>query len=161
MSCRWVVTVILALGPELHCAAAHTVEAERFMSAQGVEMIHGRNSNAAGLEEKPASASKAKSGVSGAVSDNHSTTKGHDIDFGSTVPPKDQIDKDRDRLAILQQELRKELAMFQRKTHVMQTPGLKAKLDDENLLRLSAEIADHEQNVRSLNAEIGRVQIAR
>ncbi len=161
MSRRLLLALVLALGTQCHCAVAHTVEAERFVSAQGVEMIQGHHSNAVGLEEKPGPATNARGASSGTAGSSRSTAKGRDGELGFTVPPKDQIDKDRDRMAILQQELRTELAMFQSKTHVMLTPGLKAKLGDEDLLRLRAEIADHEQNIRSLNAEIGRVQVAR
>ena len=153
--------LVLALGVECQLAVAHTVEAERFVSAQGVEMIQGRHSNAVGVEEKPTPAANAKGATSGTASSSRSTTKGSAVELGFNVQPKDQLDKDRDRMAILQQELRSELSMFQSKTRVMLTPSLKAKLGDEDLLRIRAEIADHEQNVRSLNAEIGRVQVAR
>ena len=76
----------------------------------------------------------------------------------ATVSVADQAVRDIDRLAILQQELSKEVSLLHRASHSLATPELKSKLAAEEVQRLAYLSGLHEQNIKALTAEIKRVR---
>jgi len=66
--------------------------------------------------------------------------------------------RDRDRLAILQQEMQAENSALEQKVRVLSNAGLRAKLDPEQLKRLQETTLEHERNIRALTSEINRAK---
>jgi len=131
---------------------AQSSDAARYVNAQGVEVIQARRAvkleeaNAAPERRLPVTAPRAAIAAGAA----RSTLK---------ISAHEQYLRDEDRMAILQDELKKEAAEFETKVRLVQTPALKAKLSAEELARVETGLADHEKNLRSLNAEIGRMRL--
>ncbi len=142
--------MLCALAPAL--ASAQTTDATRYTNAQGVEVIQNRPpaplaataAAPAAVTEKPANTGKPAKEAASA----------HDARF--QIAAREQNERDRDRLAILRQELLKEMEDYQTKSRILHSPSMKSSLTEEQLQRLQQTAHAHEQNIRDLNAEINR-----
>ena len=135
---------LAALVPLL--AGAQTSEAARYTNAQGIEVIQNRQAELPAVAAKPAAeAPRPRAPDTAAV---------HDARF--TISAREQNDRDRDRLAILRQELMKEMEGFQAKNKILHSTSMQASLTEEQLQRVRDTSHAHEQNIRDLNAEINR-----
>jgi hypothetical protein len=134
---------------------AQSTDASRYVNSQGVEVIQGRRQTSLDRVEQPAKANSASSEASAPVP---GTRRQQATDEHFQISAAEQDKRDRDRLAILQQELMSEATDIQTKWKVLNTPSLKATLSDEAAVRLRENIHAHESNLRALNTEISRVQ---
>jgi len=138
--------------PAVH---AQSSDAERYINAQGVEVIQGRRAAApsvaapAGADASPAPAVQAPSRTAQAA---QARPAAFQIGAG------EQGARDRDRLAILQQEMQAENSALEQKVRVLSNAGLRAKLDPEQLKRLQETTLEHERNIRALTSEINRAK---
>lgn len=128
------------------------------MGSQGIEIIQNRSAPArsaalivAGTQGESGPSAPAVKG----------TIPGQPVDSSLIVSPATQAARDRDRLGILQQELLNEASVFQKKSNILRSPQLLAKLGAEDIAGLKAALVDHESNLRALNAEISRVKPGR
>jgi hypothetical protein len=121
-------------------AWAQSVEARRYVGAGGVEIIQSRD---AGTVVK--AAAPAVSAPVAAVRE-------------MQISPATQQARDKDRLAILEHELLSEAAAFTKKSQMLQSPSARAKLSSEEVAQLKDSLHGTEENIRALNAEIGRAK---
>jgi len=145
---RLVATLILPglFGPAM--VNAQSIDAERYVNAQGVEVIQGRRS-APPVQTVPGtdgSATPAGAPAAGA------RPAAFQIGAG------EQGARDRERLAILKQEMDAENSALEQKVRVLSNAQLRAKLDPEQLKRLQETTLEHERNIRSLTSEINRAK---
>ena len=150
--CRIVPVTLLVMAGMPLSAFAQSSDASRYVNPQGVEVIGGRRSGPVEQGAVPVSRPALTPSASSAAKSGDSRLQ---------VSPRQQSARDEDRLVILNSELKKEADAFETKLRIVQTPALKAKLSTDDLARVEAGLVDHERNVRSLNAEIGRVRIQR
>lgn len=129
-------------------AGAQTSEAARYTNQQGIEIIQNRPA------EQPASASKPTVAAAKPSAPEPAAAGVRDARF--QISPKDQAERDRDRLAILRQELLKEMEGYQAKNKILHSPSMQASLTDDQLQRVRDTAHAHEQNIRDLNSEINR-----
>lgn len=140
---------------------ARSIEADRHVNAQGIEFIQSRSVPAPKVElaETPKLVTSIKSSIADIKPMTISVVKhGRASDF--QISSREQFARDRDRIAILNQELMSETSAFQADWKTLHTPNLKAALSKSEALRLEEAISDHEKNIRALNAEIGRVRVS-
>lgn len=130
----------MLLGATCGTPFAQSVEALRYVGSHGIEIIQNRNG---GARSAPAPA------------------KARPLDARVVIPADAQAARDRDRLSILQHELVSETGALATKINTLQTPALRDKLPADELVRLKDGLHAHEQNIRSLNAEISRVKLNR
>ena len=122
---RW--RALCLLGLASLAAAGHGGEAVRYRDAQGIEIIGGRATLApAPLAQQAAPAR------------------------WQIAPPEQQA-RDRERLAILRQELANEMAAIDTSAH---SPPAR---DAESPNRAREQLRRHQQNIHDLNAEIRRI----
>jgi hypothetical protein len=136
------------LTPQL--VQAQSSEAARYVNRQGVEIIQNRIA-----ETPPASASKPAATETAAAR----TTAERPVavrDARFQIPAKEQSERDRDRLAILRQELLTEMENYQTKNKILHSPSMQASLSEAQLQRVRDTAHAHEQNIRDLNSEISR-----
>jgi hypothetical protein len=127
-------------------ACAQTSEAARYTNQQGIEIIQNRPAEqTAGAGKAPVEAAKPRAPEPATVKDAR-----------FQVSAKDQAERDRDRLAILRQELLKEMEGYQAKNKILHSPSMQASLTDDQLQRVRDTAHTHEQNIRDLNSEINR-----
>ena len=149
---------VIALTLAATDVAAQSTDAARYVNSQGIEVIQPRRPPA----PEPGKTGPAdKADRTGSVSSAGSATPAAPIDAKLRVSAKDQASRDQDRLDILNQELADETKAFETKARILQTPEMKAKLDDEGLKRLQETIIEHGKNIRALQAEISRVRLHR
>lgn len=146
----------LVLGaPAVH---AQSSDAERYINAQGVEVIQGRRAAAPSV---PAAADTA-SAIPVAAPVPKAPARA--AQGAGARPPAFQIGageqgaRDRDRLAILKQEMDAENTALEQKVRILSNAQMRAKLDPEQLKRLQETTLEHERNIRSLTAEINRAK---
>lgn len=132
------------LSPLLACA--QTSEAARYTNQQGIEIIQNRPA------EQPATASKLPVEAAKPRAPEPAAAK----DARLQISAKDQAERDRDRLAILRQELLKEMEGYQAKNKILHSSSMQASLTDDQLQRVRDTAHSHEQNIRDLNSEINR-----
>jgi len=147
----------LALGaPAVH---AQSSDAERYINAQGVEVIQGRRLAAPSVPA-PAMATPAD----GAVPAPAAKPPARNAQAAEARPAAFQIGageqgaRDRERLAILKQEMDAENSALEQKVRILSNAQLRAKLDPEQLKRLQETTLEHERNIRSLTSEINRAK---
>ncbi len=137
-------------------AQAQASEAKRYTSVQGIEMIQSRGASMNRMTSASSSAAGGKypAGVVGAVPTGW-TAPQH---FASrvTVSPPEQAARDRDRMAVLKQELDKELALLQSQATTLNDRELRSKVGPDEVKRMEYMQALHEQNVKALTAEMRR-----
>ena len=159
-------TVVLGLvggaamfGATCVCTAASfttPIEASRYRTSDGVEVITGRSS------ALPSTAVMAAPQVAPAarVRDASETPMLHPVSMPiakpSPVPPEEQASRDKDRINILTSELITEGKALEKKRTALRSPKVDAELSAEQQKTLREEIARHEANVKALNAELRR-----
>jgi hypothetical protein len=138
-------------------ASAQSTEAARYVNPQGIEVIqarrapaseeraHGTDKPGVVIKTAPAAAAAGAASMGGKMQ----------------VTAQEQRSRDEDRLAILNAELATENKALETKLRILSTPAMQAKLTPDELRRVQETAADHEKNIRSLNAEIGRVKLVR
>lgn len=149
---KTVFTIILA------CSAGGTLAqqapAQRYMDAQGVEIIQNRNAPRQGGMDMPrTAASKLATVPDGAVADPR-----------LQVSVAEQSARDRDREAILREELGHETAKFEAasKAFVKAEQAARGQPQVETVLKqLKQVLHTHQQNMESLTAELQRTRTAR
>lgn len=139
------------LGAALHVQAQQS-DATRYRNAQGIEVIQNRGAqlrdelrsqpNAGAVKPGPDAAGLPKATV-------------HDAAF--QISAKEQAERDRDRKAILQEELAKEMEAYQTKMRMLQAHAVQASLPEDQVARLKEMTAAHEKNIHALYAELGRL----
>ena len=147
----------LLAAPSLY---AQSIDAPRYVNAQGVEVIQGRRAAPPALPrmEVQASADDAPAPASAAKSNARSADTGPAKKAAFQIAAGEQDARDRDRLAILNEEMRSENAALESKIRILQSPAMRAKLDPEQLKRLQETTLEHEKNIRSLTSEINRAK---
>lgn len=141
-------------------AYAQAVDAPRYINAQGVEVIQGRRA------AKPAPAANlgdaSGSDVSGPESGVQAMPKkvepARAMAASYQIAAGEQQQRDRDRLGILEEEMRAENVALESKIRVLQDPTMRAKLDADQLKRLQETTLEHEKNIRALHSEIARAK---
>jgi len=125
--------------------AAQTLEARRYRTTDGVEVLTSRAQAAAPaasapavqVAPPPAAAPEAR-----------------------RVPPDTQTNRDRERFAILNAELMTEAKALTTKRQALTSPRVSMDLTSEQLQALRDSIAAHEENIRAINREIQRLPAA-
>ena len=121
----------------LLATGAHGGEAVRYRDGQGIEMIGGRTT-----------------AIPDAVSVPPALAARQAAPLRLQITAHEQQARDRDRLAILRQELDAELAALQE--NIAHSRGLA----NEPLQRSREQLRRHQQNIRDLHAEISRTSKA-
>lgn len=151
--------MLLALAPGLH---AQSIDAERYVNAQGIEVIQGRRAAPpatapaapapdAGAALAPAPSAPARAPL---VTGNAAQAKPAAFQIGAG----EQDARDRERLAILKQEMQAENSALEQKVRILSNAELRSKLDPDQLKRLQETTLEHERNIRALTAEIRRAR---
>lgn len=141
---------------------AQSIDAERYVNAQGVEVIQGRRAApAAAPAPAPAPAPEADNAT---VPSTPARPAVRTEPAAQARPAAFQIGageqdvRDRDRLAILKQEMQAENSALEQKIRILSNKELRSKLDPEQLKRLQETTLEHERNIRALTAEINRAR---
>jgi hypothetical protein len=132
--------LLLLLAP---LATAQTLEARRYRTADGVEVL---TSRVAAPKAAPASAVTAPAATPPAAPASR-----------PVVAPAVQAVRDQDRVAILGGELLAEGRMLEHKRQQLRSPKATAEMTAEQLQALRDEVRRHEDNVIALNRELRRV----
>jgi hypothetical protein len=141
---------------------SQSIEAKRYLSTQGIEIVQNRDARAVSVDNKATGAAPDGKPLSQAAKPTQSAVGSSEVaGKAGVVSTSDQSLRDQDRLVILRQELNTELAQFQAKTTALQTPGLKEKISVEEQQRLRYLLGLHEQNIKALTAEINRASNGR
>lgn len=140
-------------------ALATTAEAYRFVDAQGVELIRNR------LPAPATSQAAAASGPGRIVAvaphlGRPAPAPAPALAGRAAVSPAEQGLRDRERLAILHQELSTEVIQLQRLLQALDHPAMNLRRDGDEWRRLADQRQRHEQNIKALDGEIRRVQSA-
>lgn len=144
---------VIALWTAASHAATSATEAPRYVNAQGIEIIHNRAAMP--------SASESISVPAARVSRSSILVSQPQREQRAMVSAKEQGDRDKDRAAILQQELGSETTRYQGVLNALSQPNVKERIGDAEWQRLQFARGLHEENIKALNAEIGRVRPAR
>ena len=140
---------------------AQSIDAQRYVNAQGVEVIQSRPQPK--LEETPSQPSKSTLNIKENINNSKPLTPAQGSQHSSSgklqISTIEQGERDRERLAILNQELMSEVAALQTKSKILHSPTMKAKLSEQELQRLQETTNAHEQNIRALNSEISRATV--
>lgn len=118
--------------------AAQPIEARRYRTADGIEVLTSR-----ATAMSPAAAVTAPRPAEPAAS--------------RVIAPAVQSERDKDRLAILAGELLAEGRRLEQKRQALRSPKAGGELTSEQLQALREEVQRHEANVISLNREMRRV----
>ena len=129
-------------------AVAQNLEARRYRTAEGIEVLTGRPAPASSA---PAAAQAVPAPLPPAVPP---------AVQGQRVPAAAQAERDRDRLAILNAELMTEGKALADKRRALASPRVALDLTSEQLQALRDSIAGHEENIRALTREIRRLPAA-
>jgi hypothetical protein len=170
-------TVVLSLvgaaamfGAACACTAATfttPIEASRYRTADGVEVITGRPSALPSTTSSTSTPATAKAATTASVSappskarDASDTAMLRPVSLPavkpSPVPPDEQASRDRERVNILTSELIHEGQALEKKRTALRSPKVDAELSRDQQQTLREEIARHEANVKALNAELRR-----
>ena len=146
------------LGLHNHALAqSQSIEAKRYLSIQGIEIVQNRDARVVAVENKATVTAPDGKPLMRTVRPAQSALGPNDVaGNAAVVSNSDQGLRDQDRLVILRQELNTELAQFQAKTMELQTSGVKEKISSEEQQRLRYLVGLHEQNIKALTAEINR-----
>lgn len=140
-------------------ASAQSVEATRYVNPDGVEVIQARPQAQAGTRGSVVESDTGS--VEPRTVKSSSTSR---VPAAAAADPRLQVSgreqkaRDKDRLAILNQELYKEIAEYETKSKVLRTPSMRGSLPDADLARLREIASDHEKNIKALMAEISGVR---
>lgn len=135
-------------------AAAQSTEAARYVNNQGIEVIQAR------AAPKPADTGASQSSAKASGEQEAGAVRSVSVAANPKlhVSASQQMARDKERLAILNQELLKELGEYETKTKVLRSPALSGKLAEAELTRMRELAGEHEKNIRSLQAEINGVR---
>jgi hypothetical protein len=128
-------------------AAAAPVSAARYIDAQGVEVIHNRDTEPA-VGQVQALAPRSRKPPSGELL----------YDPKLQVSSAEQGQRDRDRVGILQQELEAEARKYEALVKRAQGAGATNKPSAADAQRMNEELYDHQKNIQALNAELRRAR---
>jgi len=156
------VLLVLACTGCARADASDSVSAARYTDAQGVEVIHNRN------VQGPAGDAAPSIGAGGSLvttigkrempmARKVATLQVAGDDPKLRINASEQEQRDRDRLAILQQELEAEVRGMEdaaRRAKRARTDGLNAAQSE----RITKELYEHQQNILALHAELRRVR---
>lgn len=149
----------------LAIASAQATEASRYVNRDGIEVIQARSASATSAPAAPAVAGQSEAPAPEAVARPRAARAVHSVEPSNApadarlrVSAHEQSARDKDRLAILNQELYKELAEYENKSKVLKSPSMRGKLPEAELTRLRELASDHEKNIRALMAEISGVR---
>lgn len=149
-------TGLLGLAAHVH-AGNQAISAARYVDAQGVEVIHNRNA------ELPMSAPAAQGSVTvaKAAAPTSAAVAATPVDPKLRVAPAEQALRDRDRVAILQQELETESRKYESAWMRLQGAKGTEKPGAVATQRMNEELDDHQKNIQALHAELRRAGAAR
>jgi len=149
------------LGAACTCMAttfSTPIEASRYRTAEGVEVITGRASalpsTAPGPGTPAAATPAAKMRDASQVPMLHPVST--PVAKPAPIPADEQASRDKDRVNILTSELINEGKALEKKRSALRSPKVDAELSTEQQQALREEIARHEANVKALNAELRR-----
>lgn len=147
---------ILALALSASGAFAQATEAARYVNAQGIEVIQARRTVApeqiGGKRETQGRAVEAAKSVP------KPSAVPAVFERKFLISTKEQTAREQDRLAILQAELRDETAAFESKLKILHAPATDPKLSPDERQRIQETLIRHQNNIRALNGEIGRIR---
>lgn len=138
----------------LACLAAESIAPTRYKTADGMEVIVGRNAASEPVKVAPPTARQAGIRATDAQA-SHPTTASAGQE---SVSGKQQIDRDRDRVNILTGELITEGRALGRIRQALPSPRASVDLSEEQLQALRMNLGRHEVNIRSINNELRRTQ---
>ncbi|MFT7722016.1 MAG: hypothetical protein QM788_04170 [Roseateles sp.] len=140
--------VLLLAASTAHAAQAQALEARRYRTSEGVEVLTGRPAPAASAPVAVSAAPAAAASPPGRPASPPQARQ---------VPAAAQADRDRERFGILQAELMAEARSLSAKRLALASPRAGLDLTSEQLQALRDNIARHEENIRALNREIRRL----
>lgn len=161
MNMLCIVPLLLSAGS---VAATGPVNVERYVDRQGVEFIRNRPLTAeAGPSAVPAP-STGSAIVDLAAPRTTSVVRAGKVDGPDLagrdprmqISPDEQAMRDRDRAMILKEELLIESQKFEEKRKKLTVQGMRDRGGEAALTRLKDELHAHQENMRSLNAELRR-----
>lgn len=143
--------------------ATAQIEATRYIDAQGIEVIHNRNAGAGSQVAKTTEDARVKVGplVTPVI-----PSKVRQVASTSAQDPRMQISageqasRDRDRVAILQEELTLEAGKYADAFKRSQDKPEGRKLSAAEIQRINEELYEHQRNIQSLHAELRRARPA-
>jgi hypothetical protein len=153
------------------CASAQQLAPMRYQTAEGVEVIVGRDAAAAtktplaataSLASPPSSATAlAPRGVSAIAG---STAVSNPVNFRSgdaarSIPADEQRRRDKESVNILTQEIVNEGRALQLNRQALGSPRAGVDLTTDQLAGLRASVARHEANLRALDNELRRAHL--
>ena len=145
------------LGLAAHVQAGNqAISAARYVDAQGVEVIHNRNAELPLSVSAPAPATQGSVTVAKAA-----PLAAGPVDPKLRVAPAEQALRDRDRVAILQQELETESRKYESAWMRLQGAKGTEKPGAVATQRMNEELDDHQKNIQALHAELRRAGAAR
>lgn len=150
------IVAALALLKVVGSARAATAEAYRRVDGQGIELIRDRIPAGSPPDALPVATRTTRAAAAPSASGSAPAVVVREA--RAAVSAREQSQRDKDRLAILFQELKEETAHYQRMRQALDHPALKARSDGEEWRRLSEQRDRHEQNIKALHAEIRRTQ---
>jgi len=136
-----------------HAARAQSIEAPRYVNGQGIEVIQGRTTPAAAAAEKKQDAAPRAAQAVRTVDGTAAVA-----DPRMRVSVTEQRTRDKDRLAILNEELAREMGEYNSKSKILNSPSMRDKLPPAELARVRELAADHEKNIQALMSEIAGVR---
>lgn len=137
---------------------AQSIDAERYVNAQGVEVIQGRRVTPLAAPASVPEADNAAVPPTPARPVVRTEPAAQARPAAFQIGAGEQDARDRDRLAILKQEMHAENSALEQKIRILQSPAMRAKLDPEQLKRLQETTLEHERNIRALTTEINRAK---
>lgn len=130
-------------------AAAGPIAPVRYIDAQGVEVIHDR-----GAPAVDAIPTVFKTSMPAPVPVPAASPK-------LTIAPAEQAARDRDRVAILEQELDRESRAYADVWAKLNPPARTPKPAPEDAVHMSEQLSAHQNNIQALHAELRRARAAR
>ncbi|WP_422013417.1 hypothetical protein [Roseateles sp.] len=131
-----------------HAALAQTLEARRYRTSDGVEVLTSRPAPVSAAASVPMAAMAAPAPLPAAPAQPAQAQR---------VPAGAQIDRDRERFSILNAELMTEAKALSAKRQALASPRASLDLTSEQLQALRDNIARHEENIHAINREIRRL----
>lgn len=152
MKVLWILSLLLLGGA---ARATGPVSVERYVDRQGVEFI--RNRPLPSIAAPP----PAGSAIVNLASSPTTSVARAEPDLAGRDPrmrisSDEQAMRDKDRATILKQELMIESQKFEEKRKKLAVQSMRERGADPELTRLKEELHSHQENMRSLNAELRR-----
>jgi uncharacterized protein involved in exopolysaccharide biosynthesis len=150
---RYALSLALAITSGVALAAA-PIAPNRYRTAEGVEVIVGRDPAPLAAAANPNSApstSKARATLTDNLASAPASTDGT-----HRVSEKEQTDRDRERVNILTNELVNENRALDLNHQALKSPRASVDLDAQQLQALRASAERHEANIKALTDELRR-----